>query len=187
MVEKKKNNSRWVLPILIALFLGPLLAAWILYFSGSWRPEGLAHHGSLVESAANLAGDETESAESIFKGKWTIIQVNPGPCESACQELEGRLRAVRLALTHRRDRVQRVLFAESFDGNEDGSTDLTVLDASDSQGLLDVLAGVSGGAVSDTVFLSDPLGNLVITYPKDVTQKAMLEDLKRLLRLSRIG
>jgi hypothetical protein len=37
------------------------------------------------------------------------------------------------------------------------------------------------------VYLIDPLGNLMMSYAPDAKAKGMLEDLKRLLRLSSIG
>ena len=40
---------------------------------------------------------------------------------------------------------------------------------------------------SHRVYLIDPLGNLMMFYAADVKPKGMLEDMKRLLRLSSIG
>jgi hypothetical protein len=37
------------------------------------------------------------------------------------------------------------------------------------------------------VYLVDPLGNLMMSYTPDVKAKGILEDMKRLLRLSSIG
>ena len=37
------------------------------------------------------------------------------------------------------------------------------------------------------IYVSDPLGNLVLAYPADARDKGILKDLERLLRLSRIG
>jgi len=37
------------------------------------------------------------------------------------------------------------------------------------------------------VYLIDPLGNLMMSYSADAKAKGMLEDMKRLLRLSSIG
>ena len=42
---------------------------------------------------------------------------------------------------------------------------------------------VSGGSV----WLVDPLGNLILRYPPGYQSRGLLEDLKRLLKLSKIG
>jgi hypothetical protein len=50
-----------------------------------------------------------------------------------------------------------------------------------------LLALLPSEAQKPRVYLIDPLGNLMMFYPADVKAKGMLEDLKRLLRLSSIG
>jgi hypothetical protein len=42
-------------------------------------------------------------------------------------------------------------------------------------------------AGDDRVYLVDPLGNLVLAYPRDPDIKAMAKDVTRLLKASRIG
>jgi hypothetical protein len=42
-------------------------------------------------------------------------------------------------------------------------------------------------AATDRVYLVDPLGNLMMSYALDARPKGMLEDLKKLLRLSHVG
>ena len=37
------------------------------------------------------------------------------------------------------------------------------------------------------IYISDPLGNLMMSYPPDINPKGILKDLKKLLRTSRIG
>jgi hypothetical protein len=45
----------------------------------------------------------------------------------------------------------------------------------------------SGAVEAPRIYLIDPLGNLMMSYAADAKPKGMLEDLKRLLRLSSIG
>jgi hypothetical protein len=45
----------------------------------------------------------------------------------------------------------------------------------------------AGAADGPRVYLIDPLGNLMMFYAADVKSKGMLEDMKRLLRLSSVG
>ena len=40
---------------------------------------------------------------------------------------------------------------------------------------------------SGYIYISDPLGNLMMSYPADINPKGILKDLKKLLRASRIG
>ena len=43
------------------------------------------------------------------------------------------------------------------------------------------------GNLRDHIFLIDPLGNLMLRFPRDADQNEMRKDLARLLRVSRIG
>ena len=45
----------------------------------------------------------------------------------------------------------------------------------------------AAGDRSDHIYLIDPLGNLVLRYPKDADPMKMNKDLQRLLKYSRIG
>jgi len=44
-----------------------------------------------------------------------------------------------------------------------------------------------GDFAAGDVYLVDPLGNLMMHFPKQTGMQGMQEDLKRLLRVSRIG
>ena len=43
------------------------------------------------------------------------------------------------------------------------------------------------GERSDHIYLVDPLGNLMMRFPRDPDPSRMLKDLQRLLRYSRVG
>jgi len=43
------------------------------------------------------------------------------------------------------------------------------------------------GAVADHIYLIDPLGNLMMRYPRDPEPARIIKDLQRLLKYSRIG
>jgi hypothetical protein len=49
------------------------------------------------------------------------------------------------------------------------------------------LAPGAGEAARDSVYLVDPLGNLMMRYPEGADGKRMLKDLRRLLKVSQIG
>ena len=188
MNQQANKKNRRVLWILIALFLGPLVLAWVLYFSGTWRPGGQAHHGSLVDPAINISKQLDATTASVFDGKWTLLQVIKDSCDESCRELEKRLGQVRLALGHRRDRVQRVVLKvdnSELPKFEDPALVSLNLDAKSS--FVEILEMNKQTTIEGSVFVTDPLGNLVMVYSSQVEQRALMEDLKRLLRLSRIG
>jgi hypothetical protein len=88
-------------------------------------------------------------------------------------------------------RVQRVYIAEGPEAAPelpDSQADLMVASAS-THDLTDLLAALPEDLPRDgsEILLVDPLGNLMMRFPLDIEPKGMLEDIKKLLRLSRIG
>jgi hypothetical protein len=98
------------------------------------------------------------------------------------------------------NRVQRVFIADSGCCDtqflHEQHPDLITIRAGEAAApllaLLPDRAGVtsadgSRAAKTPRVYLIDPLGNLMMSYAADAKSKGMLEDMKRLLRLSSIG
>jgi hypothetical protein len=51
-----------------------------------------------------------------------------------------------------------------------------------------VLKSLAPAGESNTrIWIADPLGNLVLSYPADTDPRGMIADLKKLLKLSHIG
>jgi hypothetical protein len=49
------------------------------------------------------------------------------------------------------------------------------------------MAAAFTGPVVDHIYLVDPLGNLMMRFPRDPDPSRMIKDLQRLLRYSRFG
>jgi hypothetical protein len=203
------RRQRRLLIGLALLFFGPLGLAFYLYYGhGTWHPGGRVNAGELVVPARPLpplalpllASGNTQP--NFLKGKWTFLYVFTGPCAEVCRTRLYDTRQVRLALNRDMDRVQRVFIADAgcCDAQflHDQHPDLIAIcaDAADTP-LLALLPGLDHAAAPSAtaaatvtaprVYLIDPLGNLMMSYAADVKSKGMLEDMKRLLRLSSIG
>lgn len=195
------RRQRRLLIALALLFFAPLGLAFYLYYGhGTWHPGGHVNAGELVEPARPLPSQALpllgsgNTDRNFLKGKWTLLYVVSGPCTEICR---GRLydtRQVRLALDRDMSRVQRVFIADAdcCDAQflHEQHPDLIAIRASAAESPLLALLpgrdGVSAGR-APRVYLIDPLGNLMMSYAAEAKSKGMLEDLKRLLRLSSIG
>lgn len=171
-----------------ALFFGPLAAAWLLYGVFPERaPGGRTHGGVLNEPAVPLPEEGLEPAGGtadlpVFDERWTFLQVAPDGCDDACRQGLATTRQVRALLHRRAPRVQRVLVTA-------GPPPADLGDHPD-------LARYRGGAAlretlgeheAGTVYVVDPLGNWVLTYPAPADADALFGDIKHLLKLSHIG
>jgi cytochrome oxidase Cu insertion factor (SCO1/SenC/PrrC family) len=190
------RRQRRLLIGLALLFFAPLALAFYLYYGhGAWHPGGRVNAGDLVQPARPLPALtlpllETGSTDPNFlKRKWTLLYVEAGACTDACRVRLYDTRQVRLALDRDMNRVQRVLIAGDAccDAKflHDQHPDLIAIRATAAAAPL--LSLLPERDEHGAVYLIDPLGNLMMLYPAGARPKGMLEDLKRLLRLSSIG
>jgi hypothetical protein len=128
----------------------------------------------------------------FLRGKWTFLYVQRGSCGQDCLRRLYDTRQVRLALDREMTRVQRVFIADAdccdMPSLRAAHPDLIVVaDGPGDDALLALLPGGTQALDAHRVYVIDPLGNLMMFYPPDAKPKGMLEDMKRLLRLSSIG
>lgn len=211
--ELRARNLR-TLAGLAALFFAPLLIAFWLYYGTGWRPAGRVNHGELIDPprplpAVNLPRvplaplapaledgqgprnrELSAPAPPPFRRTWTLAYVGNGGCDAACREALFVMRQTRLALGTDMTRVARVFLvtgnccAKAFLAREHAG--LVVLDASGAPGGT-LLATFPGEDREHSLFVVDPLGNLMMRYDVRRDPGGLLIDLRRLLELSGIG
>lgn len=193
---RQAGQPRRVVIALALLFVAPVALAFILYYGIGWSPGGRVNHGELVEPPVplpELALPGADAPRSLLKGKWTLLYMGAGDCSAACRTDLYNTRQVRAALGADRARVQRVFLAEGrccdFGWLHLQQPDLITVQASAAAAPLTAILQHAGpsAAAADRVYLIDPLGNLMMFYAADARPKGMLEDLKKLLRLSSVG
>jgi hypothetical protein len=206
--ELRARNLR-TLAALAALFLAPLVLAFFTYYGTDWRPSAHLNHGRLITPARPLPQvaleriDLGEGAPAAARGAgssralppvlrthWSLVYVGDGACASDCRAALYLMRQTRLALNNDMTRVERVFLVVSgccergFLAREHAG--LQVLDASAAQART-LLARFPAEGREHTLFVVDPLGNLVMSYDAREDPRGLLQDLEKLLRLSHIG
>lgn len=179
-------RSRLVLLLLIGLFLLPLAAAFTLYYAFGWRPSGSSNNGELLQPVKQLP-----EAATALREKWTLVYVGDGACDTACREALVFARQTRLSLGKDLTRVNWALVATGnccdlayLDAEHMG---IKVFDVSDPQQRSELLAVFPIRDMTHLLFVVDPLGNLVMSYDVRESPRGLLEDMKKLLKLSHIG
>jgi hypothetical protein len=180
------KSQRRTLLLLIALFFVPLAAAFALYYGSSWRPGGLTNNGELYSPARPMP----ESAQSLL-GKWTLVYVGNGKCDDDCKTALVFARQTRLSLNQEMERVNRAFVATDACCNLDyldrEHKGIKVFDVSEPVLHDELLSVLQAQDLAHSLFVVDPLGNLVMRYDVRKTPKGLLTDLKKLLNLSHIG
>lgn len=177
------RRGRRTLIGLAALFFLPLFAAFALYYGGGWHPGERTNHGRLLEPPVPLNVDWTRE-------KWTLVYVGDGRCDDACRNALLVMRQTRLSLAQELPRVQRIFIAtgECCDREFLGAyhEGLETIDTTDGTKRALVDAFPSSGR-EHSLFVVDPLGNVMMSFDTRENPKGLLTDLKKLLKLSHIG
>ncbi len=174
-----------------ALCLAPFIAAFIAYFY--WQPQGGANYGELIEARPLIDPplrhlDRRAFKLSELRGKWILLQLDAADCDAACQAKLYHMRQLRLAQGREMERIERVwlildeapletMLMREYDGTR-------MLRAAGSPIVAEF---PPAGGARDHIYLIDPLGNLMLRFPKNADPRRMHKDLSRLLRASRIG
>ena len=189
--DDAKRRGRRHLLLIASLFVVPLVTAILLYHSVDWRPV-VNSRGTLIDPPRPLAvagltlTDGAPAPADAFQGRWSVIRPVTGDCGASEPALLEELARVRLALDKDADRVRRVVV---HDGGcvagklESDESELRMFSA-DADFLAQFPPSVDGAT---GIYIADPHGNLMMSYPATGSARGLLKDLERLLRLSIIG
>ncbi len=193
-VGESKRHGRGMLLLLIAMFALPLLIV-VAMHQFHWHPGGTSH-GQLISPPRPLQLMELQTLQGNrfgteqWKDKWSLVYVGWRRCDNACEAQLHDLRQVHAALGKEIGRAQRILLVTA-DGKDENLAriqaqypDLTILTGP----IAGRLAGQFGSdAPQGSIYLVDPLGNLMMRYPPGYEARGMYQDLMRLMTYSWVG
>lgn len=189
MSKEKVLSSRVKLILVMLVILSPVVASFLMH-TFNIRPGGTVNYGELIEvreiqgTATNLV-DNTIFRSRQLREKWSLLTIDSGSCDLYCQHKLYLMRQVRLAQHTEKDRVERVWLI-----NDDRHPDPEVIRKYEGTRLVlakgrDLLQEFPYvGSQQDHIYVIDPMGNLMMRYPRNAEPKKMVDDIKRLLKLS---
>jgi cytochrome oxidase Cu insertion factor (SCO1/SenC/PrrC family) len=188
--DKQRRGRLKALGIFLVCLV-PFVAAYVTYYF--WRPESRMNYGELLPAQAlpdalGTKPDGTALVAADLRGKWVLVQADSGSCAEPCLKKLYSMRQVRLAQGKNFERVERVWLVLDDVAPKVAEPRLT-------EGVLVVRPSDRGvlapfpaeGDVRDHLYLVDPLGNVMLRFPKDADPKRVLKDLQRLLKVSQVG
>ncbi len=181
-------RSRLYLIGLVLAFAGPLIASVVLYHNPQWRGEVGGHsHGSLILPPAPLGRDLFRLPDQ--PPRWTLLyHARASSCGLDCEAALFMMRQVHQSLGSRRSRVQIQVLLDRAELRAPYA-DVLARFRADQVRVSPQNPGIAAldDQPGDTLFIVDPLGNLLMHYDGHSTSRGVLRDLKRLLAASRIG
>lgn len=194
--NKPQSKGRWKLLAVLAVCAAPVIASYFTYYV--IKPQSRTNYGTLIDPRAYpipaALGASTLDGKPVsldaYKGKWIMLLVNGSECGGTCQEKLFEMRQLRLAQGKDMDRIERVwlitdnqpvetMLMREYDGTHMLRAKKGVVNA--------WLPAETGTAPSDHLYIIDPLGNLMMRYPKDADPNKIKKDIVKLLKASRIG
>jgi len=199
--EKTKRN-RWLLLVMLAVIIIPSIGALIL-FVGGWRPDSTKNYGELVVPARPLVNIQLQTLENKQIGetdlqrKWTLIYFVTDSCGEDCQKNLYNLRQIHISQGKNQPRIRRMVIMAD-DSLRNSATkirmdypELTIAGGSEMamKSLVEQFRLPAGSPLEDMgrVYIIDPLGNLMMSYPAGSDPTGIRKDLSRLLYVSHIG
>ena len=176
-----RRPGRAALWLIIALTAAPVVTSYLMFYV--WPPADTVNYGELLEPRA-LPDAPPFSA---LKGKWVLVSVDGGRCDAACEKKLLYMRQLRLTQGKNMDRIER-LWLVSDDAPARGAPELEAEGTRVARAGAELLRAFSApGSSSDHLYLVDPLGNLMMRFPRDPEPRLMIKDLARLLKASQVG
>lgn len=147
----------------------------VFYYAQSGASWGTTNNGAFVtpSTSTEQLGWQLEG-DANYWWLWVVADL----CAQDCQKTVKDLRAVHMLLNRQADRVRR---------------SYTWLDTQVEMDWMDEFPQMTQVTVTDRtktppgVYIVDPNGNLVLFYPLPAEPKPILQDLKKLLKVSQIG
>lgn len=165
---------------LAALFLAcaaPFVLGWAAWYF-EWGTGSRGNYGEL------LAPRVVEDPPFLpSRGKWILVSFDAGACDAHCEQKLYYMRQVRTALGKEQARVERLWLIT--DGRPPRADVLASYEGTRVEAAAQ--AGAFPGNLPDHIYLIDPLGNLMLRFPREPDPSKMLRDLQRLLKYSKIG
>jgi hypothetical protein len=197
-------RARSIRPLIAVLLvsLAPVVFALLAYYVPSLglRPGTRTHYGQLIDPQRPIPGDlALRDAQgrpydlNQLKGQWLLISAGPGACPESCVRGLFVLRNSHASQGKAVDRLERVWFitddAPAAPVVEEAYAGTHVLRA-DPARLADWLAPGAADPAAELargLWIVDPLGHLMMRFPDAQQPEAVRDDIRALLKNSRIG
>ncbi len=202
--KTSQQRGRWKLLAVLAVCASPLIFSYLTYYV--IKPQGRTNFGALIDprqhpmpplGATTL--DAKPASLDAYKGKWIMLKVGPSACAKDCMDQLFAIQQVRSMQGKDMERIERVWLV-----TDAAPLETMLIRQLDGVHLLRAPGEVvakwlpvePGANAADSIFLIDPLGNLMMRFPKapdgDEAEKIkhyakVKKDINKLLKASAIG
>ena len=192
---RRTVTGRLKMLLVLAICAAPVIASYLAFYV--IRPDGRTNYSELITPLRPLPADlpltdlkgAAVKADSL-KGQWLLVVVSGGACDAVCEKHLWLQRQLRETLGREKDRLDKVWLiaddapprAQTLDAIRT-NTEITMLRVP--KGALSAwLAPAAGRALTDHLYVIDPLGNWMMRSPAEPEPGKLKRDVEKLLRAS---
>jgi hypothetical protein len=181
----RRRRGRLQLIMLLAVVIGPMILASAMYQWRFWVPETRSYHGELIGNGQTRADLGVSGAPEL---RWQLLVTVPGVCDADCKQLVFLARQIHIGLNRDTARASHALAsAQPLADDYDALLRLEFPQLSRYRLEPQAYAETAGKVEGAQLWIVDPHGNLVLRYDSRSKGKAILNDLRHLLKISQIG
>lgn len=176
-----------------AVVIGPILIAWLMVKLQIGIPQTHNNHSSLVEPVLTVQDWQLSLEPVGYGAPWRLLVTAPAGCDDACLKLVHEARQIHIATGREANRVEHTLalgqpvseqllsrLQQDYPRLEQLPLTLKLYQESLSAHPADWQQGPQ-------LWVIDPLGRVVLHRDASNPGKHLLDDLRRLLKLSKVG
>jgi hypothetical protein len=193
-----KHHPLYTMTLLLAIFLTPMLAAWLAYAKGYFLSGNTVNHGTLLTPSLSLThflvmNGAGQNVVPALRGKWTLVYITQQLDSNLTKRNLYYMRQIRQATGKDQGRITRAIASLQANSQFDHwlkssfpGTDHFIISREKfselKSNLPEKLALQQGW-----LYLVDPLGNMILVYTPNASPRGIFKDLQRVLKVSQIG
>jgi len=193
--QRRTAAGRLRMLLVLAVCAAPVIASYVTYFV--IRPEGRTNSSELITPGRPMPDDlglRTLGGEPVaaaaLRDQWLIVVVGDAPCDKTCEDHLYLQRQIRESLGREKERVDKVWLVTGAGAPRPEvmqaisvGTPASVLRVSRER-LAAWLAPAEGQALSQHIYLVDPMGLWMMRVPPKPDAARLKRDIEKLLRAS---
>lgn len=153
--------------------LAPVVLGTAAYLFG-WGTGSAGNYGELIAPRPVAA-----PALTPLRGKWVLVTFDTAACDAYCERKLYLMRQVRRAQGKDMERVERMWAL-----TDTAKPRAEILPGIEGTRVVQLAPEAFPGNPADHIYVIDPLGNLMLRFPRDPDPAKMIKDLQRLLKYS---
>jgi hypothetical protein len=169
-------SARLKLFVLFIVCAAPFVLGWAAWYF-KWGTGAPGNYGELL-TPRPIAGAPFDE----LRGRWVLVNFDRAACDAYCERKLYFMRQVRTAQGKDQGRVERLWII-----TDAGKPRPELVGAIEGTRISRANRDAFPGEPVDHIYVVDPLGNLMMRFPRDPDPSRMLKDLQRLLKYSQVG